>query len=229
MASPDLRLQDGPHVFVDSLDAPALDADDRHHLAKALRLRDGDPLTLSDGAGRWRTAIFTRAVEATGPIHSVPKPEPEITLGIALAKSGKPEFTVQKATELGVDRIVLFPTEHSVVRWDEAKRGKNQVRLRRVAREAAMQSRQVRIPKVEIAASLAEAIAGERVARTDFVATTTIADHTFLLIGPEGGWSEAERTLVPAAVELGPTVLRAETAAVVAAAALAAGRTTARR
>lgn len=217
MPAPDLRLEAGPHVFVEDLELPALAAQDRHHLAKALRLRDGDPLTVSDGQGRWRRANFGAMIEPTSPIYGVDAVPYELTIGVALAKSGKPEFAVQKATELGLDHIVVFPADHSVVQWDLAKRTKNVSRLQRVAREAAMQSRQVRVPHVSVVESLAEAVGARQVARADFVGTAAISEHRFVLIGPEGGWSERERTLVPEAVELGPTVLRAETAAVVAA------------
>lgn len=220
MDVPDLRREPGPHVFVADLDAIVLADDDRHHLEKSLRLRAGDPFTVSDGRGRWRSALFGPTIEPASLVHTPDLPAYELTIGVALAKSGKPEFAVQKATELGIDHIMLFQAEHSVVRWDAAKRTKNVVRMQRVAREAAMQSRQLRIPQVSVVGSLAEAIVGRQVARADFVGTAPICDHRFVLIGPEGGWSEGERAMVPAAVELGPSVLRAETAAVVAAALL---------
>lgn len=217
MDAPDLRREAGPHVFVEDLEVPELAEEDRHHLARSLRLRSGDTLTLSDGQGCWRRARFGDPLEVDGPVHTIEDNRHVLTVGVALSKSGKPEFAVQKATELGIDRIVLFPAEHSVVQWNDAKRTKNLSRLRRVAREAAMQSRQVRVPDVRVEPSLAEAIAGHVVARADFVATATISEHHFVLIGPEGGWSDNERLVVPETVELGPSVLRAETAVVVAA------------
>ena len=70
---------------------------------------------------------------------------------VALTKAAKPEFAVQKATELGLDRIFLFPARHSVVRWDEIKTARNETRLAKVAREASMQSRRVTIPTVSVA------------------------------------------------------------------------------
>lgn len=224
---PDLRIQPGPHVFVDDVDAPVLDDGDRHHLSKSLRLRAGDALTVSDGAGAWRAARFGEVVEPDGPIHRVDPPPYAIGIGVALTKAAKPEFAVQKATEIGLDRIVLFASEHSVVRWDESKRHRNLVRLRRVAREAAMQSRRVAIPTVEfvdeLGALAATATGGDvtAVARADFGGEPVGPSHRLVLIGPEGGWSEREREWLPAAVDLGPTVLRAETAAVVASSRLA--------
>ena len=64
----DLRTQPGPHVFTDDLEALEPDADDRHHLTRVLRLRSGDPLTVSDAHGRWRCARFGDHVEPSGPI-----------------------------------------------------------------------------------------------------------------------------------------------------------------
>lgn len=213
---PDIRTQPGPHVFVADLESPQLDDDDRHHLGKALRLRPGDLLTASDGAGRWRTARFGDALEPVGPIHEIDAPRYEVGLGIALTKAAKPEFAVQKATELGIDRIVVFGADHSVVRWDEAKRDRNAGRLARVAREAAMQSRRVTVPSVEIVGGIEDLATIDGVVRADFGGPGIEPHHRFMLVGPEGGWSDGERHRVPEAVDLGPTVLRAETASVVA-------------
>ena len=221
---PDLRQQSGPHAFVEDLDAIELAPDDRHHLERSLRLRPGDALTVSDGAGSWRAARFGEVIEPTSDSYVVPPPSYRIGLGVALTKASKPEFAVQKATELGMDRIVVFQAEHSVARWDETKRAKNVARLARVAREAAMQSRRVEIPVVDVVESIDHFAGINGLARADFGGIATNSDHRFVLVGPEGGWSEQEQRQVPATVDLGPTVLRAETAAVVASAFLAKSR-----
>ncbi|MBT5753598.1 MAG: 16S rRNA (uracil(1498)-N(3))-methyltransferase [Acidimicrobiaceae bacterium] len=218
MATPDLRMQPGPHVFVDNLDVPILSSDDRHHLSRSLRLRHDDPLTLSDARGKWRAAAFGDSIEPTGPVYEVDAAPYRLGLGIALTKATKPEFAVQKATEIGIDEVVVFPAEHSVARWDESKRVRNQQRLLKVAREAAMQSRRVRIPTVEVVENLGSLVGRRGLARADFGGIPMNSGHRFILIGPEGGWSDRERAMVPAVVDLGPTVLRAETAAVVASA-----------
>ena len=212
----DLRMQAGPHVFVDDLERPELREADRHHLARALRVRSGDPLTLSDGAGNWRTARFGDVVQPDGVVQAVAPPAYEIGIGVALTKAAKPEFAVQKATEIGVDRIVVFEAEHSVARWDEPKRSRNEQRLATVAREAAMQSRRVTIPTVEVVENLDHMIGLSGVARADFGGSAVHSGHRFVLVGPEGGWSATERQRLPEAIDLGPTVLRAETAAIVA-------------
>lgn len=220
----DFRRHPGPHVFVDDLDTLELADDDRHHLERSLRIREGDPFTASDGAGRWRTVIYGPQLAPGGPVTVVAAPDYEVGLAIALTKSAKPELAVQKATELGVDRVVMFHASRSVARWDSAKRSSGITRLRRVAREAAMQSRQVRIPSVtfvddldEVGAS-SETEATGALFRADFGGDVIGPDHRLIAVGPEGGWSESERRSVPASVDLGPSVLRAETAAVVAAA-----------
>ena len=222
--TPDLRLQAGPHVFVADLDQPEITPDDRHHLTRSLRLREGDPFTISDGFGSWRTARFGDLIEPTSPVQRVVAPAYELGLGVALTKAAKPEFAVQKATELGIDRIAVFQAEHSVARWDEKKRSHNEQRLTKVAREAAMQSRRVTIPHVEVVDGLSSLLGLGGIARADFGGIPTNSTHRFVLIGPEGGWSEEERLLVPSAVDLGKTVLRSETAAVVASAILVKSR-----
>lgn len=218
---PDLRQQPGPHVFVDDLEALEIATDDRHHLARVLRLRDGDHLTASNSRGSWRSIVFGATVEAAGPVHDVQPPDYDLGLGIALTKAAKPEFAVQKATELGIDEIVVFPATHSVVRWDADKRAKNEGRLQRVAREAAMQSRRVTIPTVQIVATAADVLGRTGVVRADFGGNPMTSDHRFVVVGPEGGWAPDEIAVAADTVDLGPTVLRAETAALVAASQMA--------
>jgi 16S rRNA (uracil1498-N3)-methyltransferase len=211
-------------VFVDDLDALTLDEHDLHHLARALRLRAGEPVVASDGCGGWRPTRFTgQGLEADGAAEHEPRPEPELTVGFALVKGAKPELVVQKLTELGVDRIVPFVAARSVVRWEGDRGAAHADRLRRVAREAAMQSRRVWRPEVEDLATFTDlagrpgAVLAEPGGPPLSEATTTV------LAGPEGGWDPAERSDRPT-VGLSDGVLRSETAAVVAGALLAAAR-----
>ena len=175
-------------------------------------------LTVSDGAGRWRSARFGDLLEAVGPVHEVAPLEYELSLAVALTKAAKPEFAVQKATELGINQIIVFQATHSIVRWDTQKQERALVRLGRVAREAAMQSRQVSIPRVSMAKDLAALASTQTVVRADFGGIPIHSGHRLVAIGPEGGWAEDEIVAVPETVDLGPSVLRAETAALVSAA-----------
>lgn len=216
----------GPWVFVDDIDEPRLRDEDRHHLERVLRVRTGESIVVSDGAGRWREARLLGAggLELVGEARSVERPSPSITIAFAVTKGERPELAVQKLTELGADRIVPFAAARSVARWDGDRAAKHVERLRRIAREAAMQSRRAWLPEVADAVSFAEATAlpGASIADVDG-APPTLARPT-VLVGPEGGWSEEERSCGLAAVALGPHVLRAETAAMAAAALLAGQR-----
>jgi len=204
-----------PHVFVVDLDEVDPDPTDRHHLERVLRVRSGDPITVSDGEGRWRTCRYgAGALEVTSPIELVPAPQMHLSVAFALTKATKPELVVQKLTEIGIDTIVPFLSDRSIVRWDSDKSERNATRLRRVAREAAMQSRRTRVPTVAPIATFAS-LAGTGVVRADRGGVDIDRHHTTVLIGPEGGWSDSEQAGA-AAVHLGPHVLRAETAAIVA-------------
>lgn len=205
----------GPHAFVSDLARPELDAPDRHHLARVLRLRSGDPMTVSDGAGSWRPCVFGDDLEPVGEIVFVPPSTPRIGVGFALIKGGRPELVVQKLTELGVDQIVPFAAARSVVRWDAAKAEANHVRLARVAREASMQSRRCYLPTVEPLATLGDLVQRPGAALADRDGATLTLDNPLVLIGPEGGWTPGERE-GHATVRLGAQVLRAETAAIAA-------------
>jgi 16S rRNA (uracil1498-N3)-methyltransferase len=206
---------------VTDVEHPVLDDVDRHHLRKALRLRAGDPVVVSDGAGAWRTARFGDELEPTSEVTVVPRPAPTLTVGLTPTKGDRPEWAVQKLTELSVDCIVLLRTERSVVVWDGERAEHHLERLRRIAREAAMQSRQVWLPEVRGVEALTDrptAPLADAGGRPPGVGDTTI------LCGPEGGWSEAERASGRPRIALGPAVLRAETAAVTAGALLSALR-----
>ena len=220
-APPDGR--GGPHAFVDDVEDPVLSADDRHHLSRVLRLRDGDALTVCDAAGRWRPASFGDRLVASGDVVEVPPPAREVAVGFALIKSGRPELVVQKLTELGVDRIMLLSADRSVVMWDEGKAAVQLNRLTRVVREAGMQSRRVRLPVLEPLRQASVVARDPTVAMAEPGGSGLDGDVGVLLIGPEGGWTEAELG-DRRRVGLGSTVLRAETAAIAAGALMVAIR-----
>jgi len=206
----DLNL---PHVFVDDIDDPCLSDDDAHHFGKVLRLRAGDGITISDAKGSWRECVYGPPLEPTGKIFFEPKPEIEITIGFALIKKGKPEMVVQKLTELGVNRIIPVVAQRSVVQWSERKVIESEKSLNRIAREAAMQSRQVYIPEVLRTVPLAALKEQEEIALAHPGGKKLSLDHSSLIIGPEGGWTPEELD-GKECFSLGGSVLRSETAAI---------------
>lgn len=212
-------------MFVDDVDAPILADDDRHHLARVRRIRDGAPITICDGAGRWRPARFGDDIELEGEVVVVRRPQPSITIAMAAVKADRTSYAVQKLTEIGVDRIVILHTERSVVRWEGAKSAKSLHRLQTIARSAAEQSRQVWIPLVEGPFSLADIAAEAGVAIAERGGSVVNLSTPTLLVGPEGGWTQGELEADVPRVSLGPGVLRAETAAVAAGVLLTALRT----
>lgn len=182
-----------------------------------LRLRPGDPLTVSDGAGGRLACRFGPALEPVGEVETVARAGPQVTVAFAVVKGQRPEWAVQKLTEIGVDRIVPLLSARSVVRWPPGEAGTQVARLRRVAREASMQSRRVWLPVVDTVTPF-QVLAGEPGAAIAHPGGGPPSlDRPVVLIGPEGGWEEAELAAAGAErVGLGPSVLRTETAAVVA-------------
>lgn len=215
-------------MFVDDVDTPVLSDDDRHHLARVVRVRDGDPVTVSDGRGRWRTARFGDEVDPTGPVVTVPAVTEPVTVGFALLKGSRVDDATRHLTELGVDRIVPFTAERCVVRWDDATAHRRHERLMRIAREAAMQCRRAWLPTVEPPTTFTALVT-----RPDTVVARMGAEPLDgrvrgVLIGPEGGFTDAELARAAGACSLGDHVLRAETA-VLAAGTLLADRRSRRR
>lgn len=204
------------HAFVDDLTAPELSTGDHHHLVRVLRLEPGSVVTVGDGAGRWRPGRLTGGVtvEATGDVRADASPRPPITVAFALVKGDRPELTVQKLTEVGVDRIVPFVAERSVVRWDAAKVERQADRFAEIARHAAMQCRRTRLPRVERLATFDDVAALDGAALADPDGDAPSLAHPAVLVGPEGGWSPRERAADIPRIRIGENVLRAETASI---------------
>jgi len=207
-----------------------LRGDEARHLTRVLRVEPGQRFEISDNEAVYLAEI----AEARGdrvvfkvqePLDSPPPPV-AVTLCAALIKFDRFEWIVEKATELGVERILPVASTRTEKGLFEASR-KRAERWDRIARESSQQSRRVRLPQilpaVPFEASLATAV-GVRVFLDEEAAAPLLRvlpdrlDSAALLLGPEGGWIDRERELAAAAgwvpASLGPQVLRAETAAV---------------
>ena len=230
------------HVFVDALDdAVFVTGEDGHHLQRVRRLRAGERVTAADGSGAWRAYVVARtaqgalALTADGDVHREPVLAPALAVAFALSKGPKPETVVTGLTELGVDLILPFRSARSVVRWEGDRVPTATARLRRVAREAAMQSRRARLPEIAEPVDVATLALHPGVVLGDpgGLAVAEIAPPAegewLAVVGPEGGLDAAERDQLTGGagattVAVGPHVLRTETAAVALAAALATRR-----
>jgi 16S rRNA (uracil1498-N3)-methyltransferase len=204
------------HVFASSLATPELTDEDDHHLRRVLRIRDTDVVTVGDGVGSWVAARLTAAgliVESEPTIEVAPRPATVIS---AIPKGDRPELIVQKLTEIGATAIGFMDCARSVVRWDAVRAAKQIDRLRRIAREAAMQSRRVWLPHILDVVPFDEAIGSITCAIADPEGGDLAADTDTLLVGPEGGFTEGELNAVGRRVVLSVNVLRVETAALAA-------------
>ena len=219
----------------------ALPKDEAKHAAKVLRLAPGDEVCAIDGAGaRFRAEIASmdEAGVRVRLLEALPSGEPPVRVTVyqGVPKADKLDFIAQKLTELGVLAIVPVKMERCVVKLDQKDGRKRQERLARIAQEAVKQCRRAVSP--EISEPLAWKQAIDRMAAHDLIlipwedasgrrvkdafAARPDARDIGIVIGPEGGMSEAEvAALVDVgalAVTLGPRILRTETASVVSAA-----------
>lgn len=234
-----------PVFLVDALpagDQTVLDGPEGRHAAAVRRLTPGEELVIADGRGA-AAACVVETVQGkeslTLHVHrrwTEPQQQPKIVLAQALIKGDRGELAVELATETGVDAIVPWRASRSIVKWEDGPRGAKALgRWRSTAREAAKQSRRARVPEVaepvntrqlvelvtKSAATLVlDAAAGPGLSDLELPAEGDLV----LVVGPEGGISESESDALRAAgaqvVRLGPTVLRASTAAAVAIAAI---------
>ncbi len=225
-----------PRFFVNSPlsvgDTAVIDGTDARHIAGALRMSVGEALTLCDGAGTdyacTLTAVGKDAVEATVDAAAPTASEPTlaVTLYMGMPKGDKLELIIQKAVELGVTAIVPVITSRSIVRVSGKDAEKKQVRLQRIAAEAAGQSGRGIIPRVEAPIAWKAALARLANEKTLLcyegggapIGTLISPSNTAvsLVVGPEGGFDPAEVDAVVAAggkiATLGPRILRCETA-----------------
>jgi 16S rRNA (uracil1498-N3)-methyltransferase len=227
--------------FVDAIrgGAAELRGEEARHLTRVLRAEPGQRYEITDSQRAWLAEI----TEARGDrvvfrvIEPAPSPEVpvRVTLACALIKFERLEWMIEKVTELGVERIVPFEAARSEKGLAAAAR-KRAERWRRIAKESSQQSRRLRSPEILPAAAFEAALAepGDYRYLLDEAGAAPLARmlpagrsssaSAAVLIGPEGGWTEKERGLALTAgwapVSLGPQILRAETAAMAAAAIL---------
>jgi len=221
---------------VDAIRATAtLRGEEARHLVRVLRVRKGAPVEIFDGRGRrWTGAVLEIGSGSVrvGDLRQLPANEPavEIELIQGLPKGDRWEWVVEKGTELGVARFRPVYSEHSVARLPEARETDRRTRWGKIALAAAKQCERARVPAVEPIRGLADTLAtlgppvsGEgRLALTERTpgARPGCPDSrpslVRLAVGPEGGWSSADRELLAAAgfapQSLGPRILRTDTA-----------------
>jgi 16S rRNA (uracil1498-N3)-methyltransferase len=205
---------------------------ERHYLAGVLRLAPGSAVEVFDGAGHVWDGEFTGSEIRLGARREAPPPAAPVWVAFALPRGEKADWVVQKATEVGVARLAAWPAERSVVRLDRERAGARVERWRRIAAEAARQCGRAGVPEVAAAGSLREALAAPAGFDRLVLAAGAVAPLGAALrrdaagwlavVGPEGGLAEGELAACLDAgctpASLGPRVLRAETAAIVAAA-----------
>jgi 16S rRNA (uracil1498-N3)-methyltransferase len=205
-----------------------LSREQAHYLGRVLRLAQETEIGLFDGAGtEWcarLTAIDGRRASARLIREERTEPHPKpLVLVQSWLKGSAMDAVVQKSVELGATALWLMDADRSNVRTDARRRAGKLAHLERVARSAAEQCETLWLPELTCRGRLAEVLDLARPGRTLFFdlssppLATAAPEPLTLLIGPEGGWSEAERALARETedvevVGLGPLTLRAETA-----------------
>ncbi|MEV5786320.1 16S rRNA (uracil(1498)-N(3))-methyltransferase [Streptomyces sp. NPDC048448] len=236
------------HFDADSAGRYVLDGPEGRHAVSVKRLRSGEEVVLTDGAGRWAEGVVVDAEgkdRLTVRIDSFaeePPQSPWITVVQALPKGDRGELAVETMTETGVDAIVPWAASRCITQWRGDRGLKALAKWRATAREAGKQSRRVRFPEVadaattkQVAALLAEAdfaavLHEDREYGSEPLATAELpsSGRIVLVVGPEGGVSPEELDLFAQAgakaYRLGRSVLRTSTAGT-AATALLLGRT----
>jgi 16S rRNA (uracil1498-N3)-methyltransferase len=218
-----------------------LDGPEGRHAVSVKRLRAGEDVVLTDGAGRWADCVVLdtegkdRLILQLDPVHEEPAEQPRVTVVQALPKGDRGELAVETMTEVGVDAIVPWAAARCITQWKGDRGAKALGKWRATAREAGKQSRRVRFPEVAEAATTKQVAA--LLAGADFAAVLHESGDTplatadlpatgeiVLVVGPEGGVAPEELALFEEAgaqaYRLGRSVLRTSTAGTAAAAVL---------
>lgn len=213
-----------------------LDAHASHHLSRVLRVKEGDEIIIFNGRGGEYAATITRIDKKTVHVQvstfNGREAESPLDLWLAqgISRGEKMDYTIQKAVELGVKKIIPLFTERCNVKLDQERLNKRLDHWQAIARSSAEQSGRNRIPDILTPTTLANALpllqAQWRLVLSPHVTQklhTIQIDKTqsvLLLTGPEGGLSESEIMLAKAhhflPLNLGPRIMRTETAAVAA-------------
>ena len=209
---------------------------DAEHLVRVLRAQTGQVYEISDNQNLYLAEIETarKSIVTFRILESLPMTPPSVTMILlpALFKFDRFEYLIEKATELGVESIQPWEAVRSEAGLVQAS-VKRLARWQNISLEASQQSRRARLPRIEPTVALKNVLATPAVVRLlldelpsaapilSLLPTTRHAsDQVAVLSGPEGGWTETERQQALAAgwqsCTLGPTILRAETAAVAA-------------
>jgi 16S rRNA (uracil1498-N3)-methyltransferase len=221
----------------------ALDAENSHHLAVVLRARVGDRIVIFDGQGQegqgvLRTADKTKAVVDIESIQTIRRESPlHITVLQALCTGDKMDWVVQKSTELGAARIIPVAAARSVMKLEPARALKRLEHWRAIAQASAAQSGRTVVPSISPVMSFRETLLDYEQSQdpktgwlldpfaVERFSTAPMQGPIAIWIGPEAGWSDEEEQLAKAAgirgFQIGPRILRTETAAAVALTALA--------
>ena len=209
---------------------------DAYHIARSLRMAVGDEITLADGSGKEYICRLTKirdeecCAEILTEQASTCESPAEITLYMAYPKSDKLELIIQKAVELGAARIVPFESSRCIKRPKAEKIEKQTARLARIAEEAAKQCGRARLPIVEEPISFKKMLDEAKSAELSLfcyegkgtkslrnvLSTDSVPSAISVIVGSEGGFSpdeaEAAREAGLTPVNLGPRILRCETA-----------------
>lgn len=208
--------------------------DDAYHIARSLRMREGDTVTVSDGRKYEYECRLLKIRDEECECEILERKEGKsepvvfITLYMGYPKGDKLEGIVQKATELGVSRIIPFESSRCIKRPKEERRQKQLLRLNKIGEEAAKQSGRLLIPEVCDTVSFAEVVSQVRNTLSLFcyegggeslksvLETAGGVENISVIVGPEGGFSpeeaEALRLSGCRVVTLGERILRCETA-----------------
>lgn len=213
-----------------------------HHAAAVRRMRVGEAIALTDGRGLKARGVVSAVApkQLTVAVHSVESSElPVVTFTLiqAVAKGDRDELAIQAATELGASKVVPWQADRSISKWD-GKEQKNRERWQQIVDEAAKQALRAWFPEVlpvHTSKTLAKQIADSACTYLVLDPTSSVSlnqvelsnsQEVALIVGPEGGISEAELSLFESAgaqrVHLGSGILRTSTAGMAAIAVLAA-------
>ena len=212
------------HQFlVESLqvESPVLSDTEFQHAKNSLRIKDGEQIRLTDGKGGLSVAIFGDQLQVLRKWQVQPV-EPLIHIVQALAKGDRDELAVQTSTELGARRFTPWQAQRSIIRWNEQKALKGVQRWQAIATEAMKQSHQAWIPEIrEFAKKTDFEVSGQLIVldpdAEQALTSIELHDELTLVVGPEGGISEAELDQLTARgalrASLGNSVFRTSTAA----------------
>ena len=209
--------------FVEDIETPLLTRSDWHFLHRALRVKNGDLIRISDGISLFRTCRFGDSLRVIDQPQAIPRHPRTIRLAFGLSRAYRPELVIDKLSEVGVDEVYPCLADRSYLEWDDERCMTETGSWQTISRRAVMRVGGLYLPALKPTVAYRTLLRNSQCAILYGTNCDSLPSDHVVCVGVDEGWSEDERADARLEVDLGVGHLRSESMALAAAYILASG------